>query len=114
MTTSHEATGKGQIAIIVATAATTLALGVTVAALGGYLAPRDGPPAAGVPTDARPPAAPTPQPGAPPVVLVPIVPEPPVQAAPPGPEPVFAAFHKVRGEREAHERHDHEERDDDD
>lgn len=97
---------RGRIATVVATAAVTLAIGVTTAALGGYLAPAT---RAGETTTG-------------PVVLVPVAPDPATLPTPPAaPEVVFAASEAAedrddhrhrRGDREREHEDDHDGDDD--
>ncbi len=89
---------SASLPVVLATASVTVAIGVTLGALGGYIGPKND--ASAAPVD--PPA---------PVMLVPATtqpqatPEPP----PPEPEPMFASYRK---HHEKHERH-HEEHDED-
>ncbi len=87
--------------VILATAALTVAVGLTVASLGGYLRPRSADPKSISPEPA-------------PTVLVPVT--APAPLAPPPSEPMFASYtgHEQREHAEhegrRHEReHDHEE-----
>jgi hypothetical protein len=130
MTAEQKTAARGRIATVVATAAVTLAVGVTAAALGGYLVPaRDSSSNTIVATQAmdraviETPAAPQTSAPNPSVVLVPVAPdgrsEPPATVpAPQKPELVFASYdtadhddhHRGRG----HDRHEHEDDDGDD
>lgn len=82
---------KSSLPVMVATAAVTLAVGVTVATLGGYVTPK------------APPAPATSEPA--PEVVAPAAPDP-------EPEPTFASFrsHEKREHHEHHEHHDEDER----
>lgn len=103
----------GTIATVIATAAVTLAVGVTTAALSGYLTPpRD---AQVQPVAAPPETEPTPQ--SPSVVLVPVSPEPrqpgPAEQPPavpqalPDPEVIFAAHEPAKfDDHDNHDDHD--------
>lgn len=93
MPTKEKPTAPAALAIVVATAAVTLAIGVTAAGLGGYLVPSPGGPTPSaevetVPTTLE--SAPTPELVSSSVVLVPVAPDsqlPPPVAAPTRPEP---------------------------
>lgn len=119
---------RGTIATVVATAAVTLAIGVTVAGLGGYLAPAGGdqPKPLAVAAPAPPTTIPAPE-SSPSVVLVPITPElraemPRTSAARPDTEVLLAAYepaehdgedddddhHRDRGHHERDDEHDHD------
>jgi hypothetical protein len=79
MAAEEKSHSRGTLATVVATAAVTLALGVTVAAFGGYLVPQEG--AAPPDPSSSPAAAATEASSASRVVLVPISPEPPALPA---------------------------------
>lgn len=93
MSAGENAPRRGTAAIVVATAAITLAIGVTAAALGGYLGPRDQPQA--------PPAANA----APPVLLVPVTNQPAAEQpqAVPAPDEATPVWTEDR-RRDEHER----------
>ena len=100
MTTPERTSSHRTSSIVVATAAVTVALGVTVASLAGYLGPR---------------AAAPPQRAGAPVVLVPVTSEPAAAPAPAEPEPMFADYVPTREhEREEHHGRHHRERHHDD
>ena len=118
---AEEKPARGTIATVVATAAVTLAIGVTAAALGGYLVPagRSGGP---MPEQAAEPSAVEPQRAAPSnspsVVLVPVAPdsraEPPTVPAA-SPEVLLAAYEPTdrdddhdEGHHSRHRERDHE------
>jgi hypothetical protein len=123
---------RGTIATMVATAAVTLAIGVTVAALGGYLEPRPGATVEQVTApESMDPASNMDNMESPAVVLVPVTQQPPaleprsLAPAPAEPEPLLAALdpagpddesdedddeeheHRARG-RDGHEGDDHD------
>jgi hypothetical protein len=128
MAAEEKTAARGRIATVVATAAGTLAVGVTAAALGGYLVPaRDS--STTMATQPRQqtvietPAAPQASALTSNIVLVPVAPdgrsEPPATVpAPQQPELIFARYdtadrddhHRGRG----HDRHEHEDDDGDD
>lgn len=126
MAIEEKAGSGGAIATVVATAAVTLAIGVTAAGLGGYLVPTRGGgetksvvPSEPIPTEARV-IAPT---TAPAVVLVPVAQDSPSGARPselarPGPEMQVAAYAPTEHSegRPGHKRHErkHENEHDDD
>lgn len=132
MAAEEKTPGRGTIATVVATAAVTLAIGVTAAALGGYLVPaRDGDkttavqPSEPIAVEERP----TRRPAAPNVVLVPVAPDgrgepPPAVATPREPEVLLAAYAPFEHDddtegdhhpsRRHHEREDEDDHDDDD
>jgi hypothetical protein len=91
---------RGRAAIVLLTAAMTLALGVTAAALGGYLRPRDASVAVSDPAPGATPRAPT-------VGLVPIT---PTQARPAAPAARVVASRQARADDDD----DHERRGGDD
>jgi hypothetical protein len=115
---------RGPVATVIATAAATIAIGVTTAALAGYLVPeRDrGATIAAQPNEPTVTEAPTASPAiAPSVVLVPVAPDgrgdPPDAAPTPQEEPrvVFAADETFEdGDDDHHHRRKHHERDDED
>jgi hypothetical protein len=82
--TVENGAARATLATIVATAAVTLAIGVTAAALGGYFVP-EGSGGKGTPVPLAAPLAAEVRPAAPPsapaVVLVPVAPDPPRGAA---------------------------------
>lgn len=124
---------RATMATVIATAAVTLAIGVTAAALGGYLVPAGAGNKASteavaetVPLETRP----APQPSAPNVVLVPVAPDsrggspvPPANVpAPRAADVVFAAYqpsehddddHHRRGEHREDREHEDDHEDDD-
>lgn len=117
----EEKSNKTALATIIATAAVTVAVGVTAAALGGYLVPaRDAEPRAAMSAEAvSEPSAPLPAVTSDAnVVLVPIEPE--VAPAAPEPEVAFIDYreddeHRDRGgDRDEQEREEEEEEDDHD
>lgn len=96
----------GTIATVVATAALTLAIGVTVAALGGYLAPAGERPAAGPPAPVV--FVPVTQDRPPPDVPAPLEPDTPLAAVDPAEREGGNDDDHHHGERRHHEReHDH-------
>ncbi len=118
MAAEEKPAAQGPLAAVVATAAVTLAIGITVAALGGYLVPPGEANEkvnveAAEPTavEARPAA---PQPSAPTVVLVPIAPDTPRAPAAPLPaqpaDEVLLAAHEPRGELDGDDDDHHEHR----
>lgn len=114
MATEEKTTGRGTIAAVVATAAVTLAVGVTAAALGGYLAPARDYDQAAVAQASEPPVAEipaAPRTVAPNVVLVPVAPNGRAVPSttvpePPEPEVLVAAYDPVE--------YGHDDDDDDD
>jgi hypothetical protein len=126
MTAEEKTAARGRVATVVATAAVTLAVGVTAAALGGYLVPahdRNTTMAkqAREQTVIERPAAP--QTSAPnsSVVLVPVAPDGRSQAAPlpapQEPELIFARYDTADEDHQrgrGHERHEQEDDDGDD
>lgn len=118
---------RATLATVIATAAVTVAVGVTAAALGGYIvpAPDQASLTAAAPGNEERPNATEPQPAAPlsgaNVVLVPVAPD--IPAANPveaEPEPVLARYeghereeHRGRGRDHREEREDGDEHDDD-
>lgn len=111
MAAEEKSAARGTVATVVATASVTLAIGVTLAALGGYLVPAGNKPQPAEvtePTVAPPLAAASPS--APNVVLVPIAPDSaraPDTTAPaqPAPEVLLANYERTG---------DHDRDDDDD
>jgi hypothetical protein len=109
---AEEKPARGTIATVVATAAVTLAIGVTAAALGGYLVPA-GSGGGTTPEQAAEPSAVEPQraapPNAPSVVLVPVAPdsraEPPTMPAAP-PEVFLAAYEPTGHDDDDDDDHD--------
>jgi hypothetical protein len=113
MTAKDNPSGRGITAIVVATAAVTLAIGVTVAALGGYLAPLPGSLSEQVTPLESPIDVVDSNTGSPAVVLVPVTAQPPVEPSrglQPGwaePEPILAAQVPARYEDDDDEDHEH-------
>ncbi len=114
MTTEDRSSRRAMFPVVAATTAITLAVGVTVASLSGYLGPRSTPAISGALPSA---AASGPEA---PVVLVPVTrsaAEPPPAALSPrrDPEPVFAAWVEHDDEEgEPRTRHDQRARHEDD
>ncbi len=134
MAAEERTAGRGTIATVVATAAVTLAIGVTAAALGGYLVPaRERDSATAMPASEpvvveTPPAPAT---GATDVVLVPVAPDgrgapSTTVSAPREPDVLFAGYDRADHDDDdegddprsrkhhEHEEDDHDDDDDDD
>ena len=118
MATDEKTAARSSVATVVATAAVTLAIGVTVAALGGYLVPAsDG--ARTTPEQVIGTTAVEAQRAAPPsdpsVILVLVVPDP--RAEPPAPDPseppevLFAAYEPTANDDERRDEHRDKHRD---
>ena len=96
---------RGSVALAVAAAAVTVAVGVTFAALGGYLTPRRDVASQGAVVEAPAPRVQEPQvpgaigPAGPSIVLVPVQPDPRAQpaATPPAPELLLAVDPAIAG-----------------
>lgn len=105
MTEQEKTQQRTTLATIITTAAVTLALGVTVAALGGYLRPPEPPPESAQ-LETQPPKKPAPD-----VVLVPVTPHQPAE-----PQVYFAAerpgeaarYHGEAGDRDDDEDSEHD------
>ena len=121
MATDEKTAARSSVATVVATAAVTLAIGVTVAALGGYLVPAsDG--ARTTPEQVIGTTAVEAQRAAPPsdpsVILVPVVPDP--RAEPPAPDPseppevLFAAYEPTANDEHRDKHRDKRHEDDHD
>lgn len=111
MTTNEQAPARGHLANTVATAAITLALGVTAAAITGYLRaperPGEAPPASertAEATAAPNPALDTSPAAAPTVVLVPVTREPRPAAPAPSGDALFASYREEERDDEDHDR----------
>lgn len=110
MSTNEQAPARGHLATMVATASITLALGVTAAALTGYLrAPER--PAEAAPAGAQTVEASAPSPAlnasptaAPTVVLVPVTREPRPAAPAPSGDALFASYREEERDDEDHDR----------
>lgn len=124
MSTEERTGARGTIATVVATAAVTLAIGVTAAALGGYLVPDRSTGALKAEQAATPATvetAPASQPAVAGVVLVPVAPDSPREplvAARSQPDPEVFSDAYAPSERggggDHHRRRDHREDEDDD
>ena len=111
MAAEEKPVARGSVATVVATAAVTLAIGVTVAALGGYLVPAGN----GGGVIEAPLASP---PSAPGVVFVPVAPDPLAQPSEPAgaPEVILAEHDRSEHDDDDHHgrHHDRDGEDDDD
>lgn len=110
MATEEKSADRGTLATVIATAAVTLAIGVTAAALGGYLAPAGG--TQSKPAEVTEPmvaeAPPAARPSTPNVVLVPVAPDSPSDRVLTAPAEPAAEVTRARYERTG----DHDDDDD--
>lgn len=111
MTTNEQAPSRGHLANTVATAAITLALGVTAAALTGYLRAPERPAEAAPASEQNVEASVAPNPAlnpsptaAPTVVLVPVTREPRPAAPAPTGDALFASYQAEERDDEDHDR----------